>query len=412
MDKQSTEAPSAAPNPPLFTLDLGANGGVFAPTMIEEMQLWVNEELSFWSWTQQINVGQHQAVITQAWHFLNTASSAAREAVQHVLSGQESVWRDRANQVQSNVRAAFIDCRLPHSSTPLAQRVVALKAEPQCAIAYLFAFISSAPSNNQFDARDPQSWRGFINGLIDRYCIVTDVEPKIAAEREALERLRVSADKLLANKTEEVNQIHRDISQVASDIAVTKKGQVDEFATLVIDSKKEHGDALTKHAGEMETLRKTFREAMALRAPVEYWQGKAASHNAKTALWMGRTFTSMAALAAGLGLGALWVFKTLTDGKPDAWKLAVLSLVGVLGVWAVRLVVRLYLSHAHLATDAEERVTMVQTYLALLEGEKMLSDEDRKLILTPLFRPAADGLVKDEGLPHPLLEWFTRGGQK
>jgi hypothetical protein len=29
----------------------------------------------------------------------------------------------------------------------------------------------------------------------------------------------------------------------------------------------------------------------------------------------------------------------------------------------------------------------------------------------PLFRPASDGLVKDEGLPHPVLELFTRQGK-
>ena len=42
----------------------------------------------------------------------------------------------------------------------------------------------------------------------------------------------------------------------------------------------------------------------------------------------------------------------------------------------------------------------------------MPSDEDRKLVLAPLFRPATDGMVKDEGLPHPMLELFTRMGQK
>jgi hypothetical protein len=54
---------------------------------------------------------------------------------------------------------------------------------------------------------------------------------------------------------------------------------------------------------------------------------------------------------------------------------------------------------------------MVQTYLALIEDGKMTKDEDRALVLTPLFRPAADGLVKDEGLPHPMLEMLTRSGR-
>ncbi len=55
---------------------------------------------------------------------------------------------------------------------------------------------------------------------------------------------------------------------------------------------------------------------------------------------------------------------------------------------------------------------MVKTYLALLESEKLPSDDDRKLILQSMFRPAADGIVKDEGLPNPLLEALTRTGSR
>jgi hypothetical protein len=410
MSDQSPEAQMAAPNPPLFTLDLGANGGVFAPTTIEEVQQWVNEELSYWSWVQQVNVGNHQTPITYGVNSVITASNAAREAVQYVVNGNEGAARERAGQVHNHVRAAFAEYGLPHSSTPLAKRVHALKSEPYTAIAYLFAFQKTGTYH--FEGRDTASWRGFVSGLIDRYGIVTDIEPKIAAERDALEGLRVRVEKLLADKTEEVDQIHRNIAQAARDVATLHKGQVDTFKALVSEAENEHDDALGKHDSEMETLRKTFREMMRLRAPVEYWQGKASGHSTKAKFWMAWTFGSMAALAVVLGVVAAWVFNTLTDGKPDAWKVAVLALVGVLGVWAVRLVVRLYMSHAHLAADADERVTMVQTYLALLEGDKMPSDEDRKLVLAPLFRPAADGLVKDEGLPHPLLEWFTRGGTK
>jgi len=53
---------------------------------------------------------------------------------------------------------------------------------------------------------------------------------------------------------------------------------------------------------------------------------------------------------------------------------------------------------------------MVKTYLALLEDDKVLPDDDRNLILQSLFRPASDGIVKDEGLPHPALNVLTKLG--
>ena len=85
--------------------------------------------------------------------------------------------------------------------------------------------------------------------------------------------------------------------------------------------------------------------------------------------------------------------------------------MGVFAVWGVRLVVRMFLSHLHLASDAAERVVMTRTYLSLLEGDRLSSKEDRQLILQALFRPASDGIVKDEGVPFSLAEVLTRTGK-
>jgi hypothetical protein len=103
------------------------------------------------------------------------------------------------------------------------------------------------------------------------------------------------------------------------------------------------------------------------------------------------------------------LLKSATPGTaPDAWRVAMLVLIGLFAVWGVRLVVRMFLSHLHLATDAGERVVMARTYLSLLEGDRLASKEDRQLILQALFRPASDGIVKDEGIPPSALEFLTR----
>ncbi|WP_376707299.1 MULTISPECIES: DUF6161 domain-containing protein [Bradyrhizobium] len=47
-------------------------------------------------------------------------------------------------------------------------------------------------------------------------------------------------------------------------------------------------------------------------------------------------------------------------------------------------------------TDAEERIALIKTYLALSNDSKVEA-ADRALILAPLFRTAADGIVKEEG---------------
>lgn len=414
MGEEQQNPPIEPPRQPLFTLDLGANGGVFAPTSVAEMQAWVQGETNFWTWTKQgLNVGTYKAVFDRAFLPLSRSAGLAREAGQFEAPGNESALRERVAKVQQGIQEAFRDRKLPHSSSPLAKRVAALKVEPRCAIAYLYPFLPTFPGENYpFDARDSESWHGFLMGLIDHYGIVTDAEPAIQAERSALEDLRKRAEFLLDEKKAAVEQLHRDFAEATTAISEARTSQQHDFEAILATSRSEHEEALRKHEAEMEALRTTFLEAMTLRGPVEYWQEKATKHERKASGLMRWMFGSMAALAIGLVWLTEHVFSTLSQGKPDTWKVAAPVLVGVVAIWAVRMVARMFLSHTHLATDAEERVTMVMTYLALLEGKKMPSDEDRKLVLAPLFRPATDGMVKDEGLPHPILELFTRMGQK
>ena len=61
--------------------------------------------------------------------------------------------------------------------------------------------------------------------------------------------------------------------------------------------------------------------------------------------------------------------------------------------WAGRLLTKLYLSQHHLRQDAQERATMTETYLALIENGAA-TEADRQVILNALFRNTPDGIVK------------------
>ncbi len=411
---EAESQPLVSPPKALVTMNLGANGGDFSPTSAEEMLKWVQKEFEFWSWSQHVHTGSHKGAIDYAIQPLHVALTHARDAVNLQSQNQISAVTERVQHVQANVLEAFVTRGLPHSSTPLAKRVADLAGEPATALAYLFPFLPPVTgTSHPFDARDINSWRGFLMGLLDRFNIVKDAEPALVAERKALDDLRTRAEDLLGSQRTVADQITRAFSETRNAIASAHEVQQKSFGEFLETSESAHRDALEKHSEEMIALRRTFREEMTLRGPVEYWQTKATSHETKAQNLTWWVFGSMAGLAVVIGVLAYWVFSTLnTDGRPDAWKMAILILVAVMGIWAVRLVVRMFLSHTHLATDAEERVTMVKTYLSLLEADKMPSDDDRKLVLAPLFRPATDGLIKDEGLPHPMLELLTRAGQR
>jgi hypothetical protein len=147
-----------------------------------------------------------------------------------------------------------------------------------------------------------------------------------------------------------------------------------------------------------------YKEQMNLQASVEYWNAKATVH--RTAIkWSRLNLIFFAVFGSGFLISALlWIATTaieLTDkSKGEAaiyLKFAAIgAILTTIVFWIGRVLLRIYLSDRHLLTDAEERIAMVKTYLALT-NEGKLEPTDRALVLAPLFRSAADGIVKDDG---------------
>ena len=412
MSEIATPPPAKAP--PLFTLDLGDNGGRLAPTDHAELIRWIQMEQNFWIWIQQHNFGNHENLQREALGQINEALNCAQHSQQHIQSNpqhsqqQLDVSRDRIQQ-------AFLQRKLPHSSTPLAKRVDAYRKEAgeQAASYFLAVGMNPATSRGPMQATEFAAWRGVFEGLLERFQMPQAVaKGKRAAADQSLHQLRAKTEQLLGEKTEAYDTLHREYQSLAESIRSAAATQATGFESAQGQRQSEFDQLRADHDTAMEGLRKTFREELALRAPAEYWKSKRDGHLKWAWVTGGVSFGGIGGAAVGLGwqVHGLLV-KTPAGTVPETWRLAVLALIGVFTVWALRLVVRMFLSHLHLLTDAGERVVMVQTYLSLLEGDHLTSKEDRQLILQALFRPAADGIVKDEGVPFSLAEALTRSGK-
>ena len=77
-------------------------------------------------------------------------------------------------------------------------------------------------------------------------------------------------------------------------------------------------------------------------------------------------------------------------------------------LWPLRTILKIILSNLHLETDADERVTMAMAYLAILRSDQDFPEPERKIILDALFRSAATGIVKDEGIPTSVVDTIAR----
>lgn len=158
---------------------------------------------------------------------------------------------------------------------------------------------------------------------------------------------------------------------------------------------------------EIDATHNKYNEVMRFKAPKDYWSTKATEHRGKVDVyrkWLAIVagITAVVLLGTyGLGYLAMQSFATKHPAQAVAMTIYVAGFVGsitAIGLWFIRIVVRLYMSQHHLATDAEERASFIHTYLALNEGDGV-SEGDRTLVLTSIFRPVPDGIIKDDGAP-------------
>jgi hypothetical protein len=171
---------------------------------------------------------------------------------------------------------------------------------------------------------------------------------------------------------------------------------------------KQAADDRTEFKRTFDALTQTYDAKLALQAPITYWKNQLKQHQiAATEKKHWFIFASVFTLTiVSLFVYLLWgsfQAKNISEIPFSMW-LITGAMIG-LGFWVVRLFSRLYLSREHLMRDAEERVTMIETFLALMQHGNIEKDE-LKFVLAAIFRPTEDGLIKDDGLPAPLIELF------
>jgi hypothetical protein len=172
---------------------------------------------------------------------------------------------------------------------------------------------------------------------------------------------------------------------------------------------------------EIEKFKLNFQNELRTQAPRGYWSGKLTEHRkfAKTYAIFASLFACIAVFCA-IKFGPDILQQTSLDPQNLVlWPLGLFASCGFVFVWVERILVRLLLSHLHLADDANERIVMVETYFAILTQNAEKTGEagmDLGIMLQTLFRPAATGIIKDEGVPAQFWDLANRaigsGGAK
>ncbi len=182
-----------------------------------------------------------------------------------------------------------------------------------------------------------------------------------------------------------------------------------------------------------------FQEQRKLEAPVKLWEDRAIAHglalNGRKWWMLGVGVVGLAA-CVGVSVGAFTAAKSLfsdaivlaADGKSSGvagmrasfhFELLLSSAATLLYLtmylWAMRILVRLYTAEHHLSIDAQGRAALTETYLSLRK-DGAATDADRAIMLSVIFRPVTDGMVKEDGppamTPSAILASLASGSAK
>jgi hypothetical protein len=300
------------------------------------------------------------------------------------------------DQVAHALSAVFTERLALPSDNPTAKYIDSIKNEKPEVAAWACSHILNPTLALQ--ANTSQSVEGFLLSSLVKFVPASFAE----AETDALTECRNEWDSF----REAQSKKEADIKAALDKLELT-------ITSLEGEKRNEHDDLLTQHRDSFTEVEALFKERMRLEAPISFWKEKGRKHVTYSTCW--------AALFTALVGGYLWGgFSLIASESPRLMAtlgnnvevlerlnlgfvlVALAVLASALLLWPLRIVSRLLLSNLHQATDAKERVTMIETYLALAH-DREISAEDRRVLFTAIFRPSAHGIVKEDGAAPPSM---------
>lgn len=178
-----------------------------------------------------------------------------------------------------------------------------------------------------------------------------------------------------------------------------KNGYVKSINSFIDESK----NSLSESHETVDNAKNVYLSQVELAAAVTYWSEKKDIHGTSKKIGLGVLVLLLLLTASSPLLVSKIVSKIDLPNTALIFELinplTLITSVLVISLlsFTLRLSSKHYSTQQHLYLEAEERKTMLKTYLALMNEGKLVEQEDRKVALDALFRPAQTGMVADAG---------------
>ena len=369
---------------------------------LDELQGFVKSERDAWFWLEEVS--RQDRVLRRAPElFANYLGE-----VSHFI---QQYQQDPSNQVY------------------LQGRLSDLKNKTQTAVDQGFILSDSAEAHFIFEIKDlrDEQIAAYSLAFLKNIGINFNTAPAIEGAYWAMQYRQGSTETVEAyQKTLELmkhswvikfGKKHKELQEKNDELVSEIEGLRNKFNSLISEIEAQNAEQKESFETEFKKTRekladieRTYDEKLALQSSVEYWDKKRGYH--QSVMWkMAKvTVSSAVAIIIIFSLVAYFLFEATTLSTVQLWKLGIMLAISSFGVWLIRLLSKIFISNLHLRTDADERVTMIKTYLALLREGSGPKDDERQLILQTLFRPSSTGFIKEDG-PTGFYEAILNRGK-
>ncbi|MDR3408977.1 MAG: DUF6161 domain-containing protein [Methylovirgula sp.] len=366
----------------------------------EELAKWFNNEKTQWAWLTNSNQASSGEIESLRQAYVNGISRIDQALSALRNKDNPNIKNQLANELTNFYRggSGYLSSD-PRAS--LAKQKAAQFSRDAGAAFFLTQLGRTVGITNGGAAR------GVIDAILDSYGI-TPNSPQ--AVNEAINQITSAHQQEEQSQRNAWDSFVREAEQTVANVLKNgndKLSSIDDKLALFTEQHRVTNDNFTREANavidSIQATEKTYKEQMSLQAPVEYWSKEVTRHRGAERVFscIGIIYAAVViSLIVGtliLGVPQLAHEKGLKDDPyPYLASATGAVLLVTIAFWIGRILSRLFMSARHLAIDAGERVTLIQTYLALTEGGTV-AESERSLVLAPIFRSSSDGIVKDEG---------------
>ena len=385
---------------------------------------WIEAELEFWDWISSANV--------DSWV---TNSHRMRFGYPQSLGNLKSVFNHITNDITNHTRPAddpdrssklrklsevyanrVSSNRLISRNHPCAHFISKLQEDGQIPNA-LHTYMSVSGAYDTYE-------NPYLPGPIQAQLIMNGERP--AGWQEHIEQVCTSVASQVSEVGDQLAQTVKERQELLDGMQrldrVLRKGfkrRYDQYAA-------DHRAALESTLNALRNTQITYLKFMKLAAPAKYWRHRKRGHWAIAAIslvalglcfYFGGSliYTESQELIAAIASNGAQGGSGNSDPeglKDNIVNAAFLTRAASVGVYVFLLLLllrffgRVSMSQMHLATHAGERSTMIQTYLALTEGEE-IDQSQMNMLLESIFKSSNTGLINTDVVPSSVMGMKT-----